>query len=70
MEFMQTMLAIQKATLAARERTGDKCLSTRAEAGKLQVVRVVQKGKRDDYDVFPVSGYLPISDAISAIEAL
>lgn len=70
MTFMQTMLAIQKATRDAKARTGDVHLATRAEAGKLQIVRVVPKGNRSDCDVFPVSAYLPIPDAIRAIEAL
>ena len=70
MEFMQAMLAIQKATIAAKARTGDGHLGTRAEGGKLQIVRVVPKGNRGDCDVLPVSRYLPISEAISALDAL
>ena len=70
MEFMQTMLAIQKATRDAKARTGDATLATRVEAGKLQVVRVVPKGKRGDCDVLPLSAWLPIPEAIRVIEAL
>ena len=70
MEFMQTMMAIQKAMRDAKVRTGDKHLATRAQSGKLQIVRVVPKGNRGDCDVFPVSKYLPINDAIRAIKAL
>lgn len=70
MAFMQTMLAIQKATREAKIRTGDIHLATRAEAGKLQIVRVVPKGTRGDCDVIPMSEYLPISDAICALKAL
>ncbi len=70
MEFMQTMLAIQKAIREAKARTGDTHLATRAEAGKLQIVRVVPNGKRGDCDLFPVSEYLPIAEALRAIEAL
>jgi hypothetical protein len=70
MNFMQTMLAIQKATTDAKARTGDQTLGTRVGKGKLQVVRVVKHAKGLGCDVFPVTDYLPIPEAIRAIEAL
>lgn len=70
MNFMQTMLAIQKATTDARARTNNQTLGTRLGKGKLQVVRVVKHAKGPGCDVFPVTEYLPIPEAIHALNAL
>ncbi len=70
MNFMQPMLAIQKATKDAKARTGDQTIGTRAGNGTLQIVRVVKHAKGPGCDVHPVTGYLPIPEAIRALEAL
>ena len=68
--FMQTMRQIQRATTAAKARTGDATLGTRVGNGKLQVVRVIKHAKGPGCDVHPVSEFLPISEAIAYLEAM
>lgn len=46
MNIMQTLAALQKSTVAARERTGDARIATEARAGQTRVVRWVENGKR------------------------
>ncbi len=70
MNFMQTMLAIQKATKGAKERTMDTTIGTRVSNGTLQVVRVVKHSKGPGCDVLPVTKFLPIADAIAYLEAM
>jgi hypothetical protein len=69
MNVMQTMNAVRTATLAARARTGDNALSLRVESGKAQIVRVVftASGKSS---VVTASAMMPVSDAISALNAM
>jgi hypothetical protein len=68
--FMQTMLAIQKATVGAKSRTGDQTLGTRVDKGRLQVVRVIKHTKGPGCDVLPVTEFLPIPDAIAYLESM
>jgi len=49
---------IQAATLAARERTGDKTIATQAKAGKTQIIRVT-------YDAKGKATITPVSDWMS-----
>lgn len=69
-DFMQTMLKIQKATAGAKARTGDQTLGTRVSKGTLQVVRVIKHVKGTGCDVLPMTDYLPISAAISYLDAM
>lgn len=59
---------LRRATLAARQRTGDTALGTRVNAGLFQVVRVTYGGGRSA--VQPMSEYLPAADAISFLNEL
>ena len=66
---LQTIGAIQSATIKARERLGDNAISTRTEAGRVQVVRVTfdAKGKST---IAPVSEFLPAADAVAHLDAM
>ncbi len=69
-QILALMSQIRTATLAARQRTGDKCISTQAQGGQLRVVRTVPIiGKRTSA-VIPLSEMLPIPDAIKVLDAL
>jgi hypothetical protein len=66
---MQTMKQIQAATVAARARLSDNQISTQVDCGKIQVVRVIPvKGKRPD--IVPLSGWMPVSEAASYLQAM
>ena len=67
---MQVLFDIQRATLAARQRTGDAAIATRAEAGRLQVGRATYPEGKSVGEFKPITDWLPIQDAIRAIEAL
>ena len=69
-DFFNTMQAIQKATTDAKARTSDQTLGTRVGKGKLQVVRVVKHSKGPGCDVFPVTEYLPIQEAVAYLDAM
>lgn len=66
---MDYLAKIQQATLAARYRTGDASISTRADRGKIQAGRVT-------YDAAgvgqfaPITAWLPLALGIEALEAL
>lgn len=70
MDFKQTLLEIQQATRAAKARTGDETLGTRMCKGELQIVRVVKHEKGFGCDVFPLTLFLPIPEAIRELDAL
>lgn len=60
---------LRRATLDARRRTGDTCISTRAEGGRVQIVRTVpQEG--GSFEVLALSGWLPVDAAGDALAAL
>lgn len=63
------MNPIQQATLAARQRTGDKAIGTRVKKGKFQIVRV-EYSKGGKSTVREVSGWLAGPDLIPALNAL
>lgn len=52
---------IQRATLAARARTGDNSISTRVDKGRVQIVRV-SFDVSGTSTIAPVSDWLPIAD--------
>lgn len=60
---------IQAATLAARERTGDKTIGTRVKQGRFQIVRVkyANGGKST---VTPLSDWLAGRQLVEALNAL
>lgn len=65
-----TLRSIQAATLAMRARTGDNSLGTRVSKGRLQVVRVTDNGKRRACTVTPVTDWVPVRDAVAAIDGV
>lgn len=67
---MQVFFDIQSATLAARQRTGDATIATRAEAGRLQVGRATYPEGKSVGEFAPLTDWLPIKEAIRALEAL
>ena len=67
---MQVLFDIQRATLAARQRTGDAAISTQAKAGLLQVGRATYPAGKSVGEFAPLTDWLPIPHAIRAIEAL
>lgn len=67
---MHVLFDIQRATRAARQRTGDAAISTQAKAGLLQVGRATYPAGKSVGDFKPITDWLPIPDAIHAIEAL
>ncbi len=60
---------IRRATLAARERTGDKAIGTAVKQGKFQVQRVTFK-KGGTSIVEPLSDYLLPADAVAFLMEL
>jgi hypothetical protein len=68
---MNTLIQLQKATLEARARTGDKHIATQAEAGLIDVVRSVPpasgKGK---YAVTVLSAGLTAVQAVAYLGAM
>jgi hypothetical protein len=62
LNIMQTLAALQKSTVAARERLGDKTIGTQAKDGKVQVIRVT-------YDAGGKSAVVPVSDWMLPTEA-
>lgn len=61
---MNVMQAIRNATLAARERCNDKRIGTSVANGRLRVERVTY-AKNGCSTVEPLSGWLPINEAIA-----
>jgi len=66
---MQAMFNIQAATLKARERTGDKTISTNVKNGLISVVRVTYK-KNGVSTVTPIAGPMTADKAIEALNAI
>lgn len=66
---MDLLAQIQAATLSARAATGDSAISTRADAGKLQIVRAVPL-PGGEYDIRPVTGWLAPMAAVDALKEL
>lgn len=60
---------IQRATLAARQRTGDNGIGTRVEAGRVQVVRV-EYVKRKPANVTPLSAFVTAAEAVEFLNSL
>lgn len=68
---MATLIDLRNATLCARERTNDNTIGTRVDAGRVQVVRVFYPaGKPEKSVVTPVTGFLPLDEAVRALDAL
>lgn len=67
---MQALLDIQRATIAARKRTGDTAIATRVQAGRLQVGRATYPAGKSVAEFAPLTGWLPIMEALRAIDAL
>jgi hypothetical protein len=63
------LFQLQAATLAARERTGDKTIGTRVDSGRVQVVSVTYS-PRGRSTAVPLSDWLPAADAVRALEAM
>ena len=63
------LAALRIATLDARVRMQDNTIGTRVEAGKLQLVRVTYDG-RGVSTVAPFSDWMPMADAVAALNAL
>jgi len=69
MNALQLMAALQKATVAARERTADKTIATQVNAGKVQVTRVTYDAKGTS-TVSPVSAWLDGSEAVAFLDGM
>jgi len=67
---MQELFDIQQATVAARQRTGDAAIATRVEAGRLQVGRATYQEGKSVGEFTPLTDWLPIKEAIRALESL
>ncbi|WP_298236601.1 hypothetical protein [uncultured Azohydromonas sp.] len=68
---MATLMDLRNATLAARQRTNDDTISTRVEAGRVQVVRVTYPPRKHGRSVVtPITGFLAPEDAVRALETL
>lgn len=71
LNIMQTIRQVQAATLAARTRLADDTIGTRAESGRLQVVRVTYPaGKRGAANVVPCSDWLAPSEVVAYLGAM
>ena len=68
MNAMETLKDLQKATLAARARTGDAAISTQVNAGKIRVGRVIYKKSVGDFT--PSTGWLTAAEAINELNRL
>ena len=66
---MDLLAQIQTATLAARAATGDNAISTRADAGRLQIVRAVPM-PGGEYEIAPVTDWLAPAAAVKALKDL
>lgn len=65
------MRALRNATMAARERTGDRAIGTRVKDGQVQVVRVTYALRSHGRsDVLPLSDYGTDADAIAFLDAM
>ena len=64
-----SLFALRNATLDARVRMQDNTIGTRVEAGKLQLIRVTYD-RRGVSTVAPFSGWMPMADAVAALNAL
>ena len=64
---METLLALQSATRAARARTGDPRVSIGVRAGLYQVQRVTLRPGRTA-DVRPLTDWLALPAALEALE--
>lgn len=62
-------LRIHRATMAARERTGDRTVSTRVKQGRIQIVRVTY-GPRGKSTITPVSDWVSFGAAVTFLDAL
>ena len=60
---MTTLLRVQQATLAARQRTGDDRLAVSVDGGLFQLKIVV-----DDLTVTPVGPWEPVADVIRRLD--
>lgn len=68
---MATLMDLRNATLAARERTSDNTISTRVEAGRVQVVRVTYPAKKRGRSIVtPVTAFLSPDEAVRVLELL
>ena len=63
------LAALRIATLDARVRLQDNTIGTRAEAGELQLIRVTYD-RRGVSTVVPFSNWMPMADAVAALNAL
>lgn len=71
LNIMQTIRQVRRATVDARARLGDQTIGTRADSGRLQVVRVTYPaGKRGRADVAPISDWLAPADVVAYLGAM
>ena len=66
---MSILAEIRNATLDARVRMRDNTIGTRAEAGKLQIIRVTYSGSGIS-TIVPASEWMPAADVIAALNAM
>ena len=69
MNFIAQMTGLRTATNNARARTGDDCIATHADAGKVQVVRAVPI-KSGKFDITPLSAWVGVADAVTFLECM
>ena len=64
------MLELRNATIAARQRTGNKGISVRVEAGRFDVVNAQPSTKSGKFDVELLRANLTLSEVIAYLHAL
>ena len=68
---MTTFADIQRATIAARDRTGGRLIGTEVKAGRIRVVSVqYPSGKRGLAVVTPLSEFLAAAEVVHAIDRI
>lgn len=67
---LRDMLEAQRAIDDARKRGVSRDVGVRVLSGRMQVVRVTYAGRRAAGNVEPLTGWLPLREAVAAIEAL
>lgn len=68
---MAALFALQAATLAARQRTGDKHIGTQVKQGRFDVVRAMPPASgRGRYTVTVLAASLAPADAVAYLERM
>ncbi len=66
---LATLAPLQAAVLALRARSGNATFGTQVKTGKFRLVTFTPNGRKA-MTATPITDYAPISDLVSAIEAM